>query len=93
MFALISILFCGVGTGYLLRKIAILQRNNVWILYTIYALLFLLGISVGSNKSIMNNLGTLGVEALLIAVAGTMGSVIAAGIVYHLFFKRKDHRK
>ena len=53
-------------------------------------LLFLLGISVGANESIVNNLTTLGGQALLIASAGTLGSVLAAWGVYHFFFKERS---
>ena len=58
--------------------------------YTILLLLFLLGISVGANESIVNNLTTLGGQALLIASAGTLGSVLAAWGVYHFFFKERS---
>ena len=57
--------------------------------YAILLLLFLLGISVGANESIVNNLTTLGGQALLIASAGTLGSVLAAWGVYHFFFKER----
>ena len=52
-------------------------------------LLFLLGISVGANDAIVNNLTTLGGQAFLIALAGTTGSVLAAWGVYHFFFKER----
>lgn len=90
MFIIIGIMFGGIGIGYLLRKVAILQKLNLSISYTIYLLLFLLGISVGNNETIMNNLGTLGLEAALIAIAATAGSVIAAWFVYKVFFKQKE---
>lgn len=90
MFVIIGIMFGGIGIGYLLRKVAFLQKLNTSISITIYLLLFLLGISVGNNETIMNNLGTLGLESFLIAFAGTLGSVIAAWVVYHFFFKKKE---
>lgn len=90
MFTIIGIMFGGIGTGYLLRKVAFLQKLNTSISFTIYLLLFLLGISVGNNETIMNNLATLGLEAFLIALAGTTGSVIAAWAVYRFFFKKKE---
>ncbi len=90
MFIIIGIMFGGIGIGYLLRKIAFLEKLNKSISLTIYLLLFLLGISVGNNDTIMNNLGTLGGEALLIALAATLGSVTAAWGVYHFFFKEKE---
>lgn len=90
MFTVIGIMFGGIAIGYLLRKVEILQKIGKLISYTILLLLFLLGISVGSNEAIVNNLATLGVQAFLIALAGTMGSVLAAWAVYHFFFKERS---
>ena len=53
----------------------------------IYALLFLLGVSVGANETIVKNLGTLGVTALLLTTGGVVGSVALAHFVYKFFFK------
>lgn len=89
MFTVISIMFSGVVVGYLFRSISWLQRLGRPITYTIYALLFLLGTSVGNNPQIIGNLRTLGLQALLIAVAATLGSVLTAWGVYRYFFQRK----
>ena len=77
----------GIVFGYLLRKKTILRKINKPIGYTIYLLLFLLGISVGSNREIIDNLPSLGGQALLLALAGTLGSVLAAWIIYKFIFK------
>lgn len=92
MFTVIGIMFGGIAVGYLLRKFALLQKMGKPISYTILLLLFLLGISVGANEAIIDNLATLGGQALLIAVAGTAGSVLAAWGVYTLFFKERSRR-
>ena len=91
MFIVISIMFGGIAAGYLLRRVEGLQRLGKPIFCTILLLLFLLGISVGGNREIMNNLPLLGGQAFLIAVAGTLGSILAAWVVYHYFFKGKGH--
>ena len=90
MFTVIGIMFCGIAVGYFFRKVELLQKIGKPISYTILLLLFLLGISVGANESIVNNLTTLGGQALLIASAGTLGSVLAAWGVYHFFFKERS---
>ena len=87
MFIVIGIMFAGIALGYLLRRIPILQELSKPISYTIYALLFFLGFSVGGNNEIINNLPSLGGQAFIIAFAGTLGSVLAAWLVYRLFFK------
>ncbi len=89
MFTVIGIMFGGILIGYLFRRISLLQRVGKTISYTIFLLLFLLGISVGSNKVIMENLLSLGGQALLIASATTAGSVLAAWGVYVFFFKER----
>jgi len=88
MFIVITIMFGGIILGYFFRKKAILQKLSKPINYTIYLLLFFLGISVGGNKEIINSLPSLGGQALLLAFAGTLGSVLAAWIAYKLFFKK-----
>lgn len=96
MFLVISLMALGIVVGYLFRRVEILQSIPKTISYTIFLLLFLLGVSVGNNDTIINNLPTLGGQALLIASAASLGSAIAAWLVYKLFFndsKRIDNKK
>ncbi|MBE6301876.1 MAG: lysine exporter LysO family protein [Parabacteroides distasonis] len=90
MFIVISIMFLGIVLGYVIRKWLFLRNIGESISYTIFMLLFLLGVSVGANKEIVDNLMHLGGQAFLIALAGTFGSVFAAGIVSHYFFKERN---
>ncbi len=92
MFTIIGIMAGGIAAGYFFRNIRLLQKIDTSIFYTILLLLLLLGISVGSNENIVNNLTTLGGQALLIALAGTAGSVLAAWAVWHFFFKRETEK-
>lgn len=85
-------MFGGVALGYLLRDVEFMQHLGKLISVSIFMLLFFLGISVGSNSEIVNNLDTLGWQALLFAVAGTAGSVLAAWGVHHFFFKERDSK-
>lgn len=93
MFTVIGIMFAGIAVGYLLKHLSFLQKIGKPISYTIFALLFLLGTSVGSNPQIVNNLSTLGLQALLIAIATTLGSVCMAKLIYHFFFEKKGGKK
>src|SRR5574344_804090 len=77
MFTIISIMLSGMLTGYLLRRFLFGRLGRV-IAALIWTLLFLLGLEVGSNERIVSGLATLGLEALLITLAGTLGSVLAA---------------
>ena len=90
MFIVVGCMFGGIAIGYLLRRVEILQSLGKTISYTIYLLLFFLGISVGANEDIVRNLSTLGGQALLLALAGILGSVVAAWGVYHYFFQERS---
>ena len=92
MFTIIGLMFGGIAVGYWFRRVDLLQKISKSIFYTILLLLFFLGVSVGANETIMNNLDTLGIEALSIAVATTTGSVLAAWAVYVFFFKKKERK-
>ena len=92
MFTVIGIMFGGIAVGYLLRKVELLQKIGKPISYTILLLLFLLGISVGANKDIVDNLVTLGGQAFLLALAGTVGSVLAGWFLPMRDFQRLSDR-
>ena len=82
-------MFLGIAIGYLVRKARWVQAVGTTTMITIVALLFVLGGEIGANEMVMRNLVGLGGEALIIAVAATIGSLVAARIIYKLFFKMK----
>ena len=53
MFSIISTMFLGIGIGYGLRNWTILQKTEKTISLTIFLLLFILGVSIGSNSLIV----------------------------------------
>ena len=53
MFSIISTMFLGIGIGYVLRNWTILQKTEKTISLTIFLLLFILGVSIGSNSLIV----------------------------------------
>lgn len=57
---------------------------------TIVLLLFVMGVEIGSNREVVENLLPLGGNALIISVAATLGSVLAAAVGH--FFLKKDKR-
>lgn len=77
MFTVICWMLAGGLVGFLVKR-----RRLGWIggviTFLIWLLLFLLGIEVGGNERVLKGLPTIGVEALVIAVATTLGSCIAA---------------
>ena len=86
MFIVILFIFLGILSGVLYRKLstgARISHTEVaarWqgriVTWLIWLLLFLLGIEVGSNEMIVRSLPTLGVEALLLSSAATLGCCV-----------------
>jgi uncharacterized membrane protein YbjE (DUF340 family) len=80
----------GIVLGFAIQnKSKIVKSIDPMINIAIYVLLFLLGISVGVNETIISNLDTLGAQALLLTFGGVMGSVVLAFFTYKFFFKTK----
>jgi uncharacterized membrane protein YbjE (DUF340 family) len=78
----------GIGIGYLLRDLRFLQKVEKSISLTIFLLLFVLGLSIGSNSLIINNIGKFGWQAIVLATLSILGSLLASFLVFHLFFKK-----
>lgn len=93
MLGIISIMFLGIGTGYVLRKQSQPRHINAIINLLIWILLFLLGIEAGSNPKIVSSVSTLGIEALLITLGTVGGSCIAASILWHRISKKQRNDK
>ena len=81
MLVIIGIMGSGILLGWLLRKTNLGIISKI-ITVLIWLLLFLLGVEAGGNEKIMNSLPTLGVEGLVIAAAGTFGSVMGASLLW-----------
>jgi uncharacterized membrane protein YbjE (DUF340 family) len=90
MFIVIGLMLTGVCIGFTLREKVSFSWVGKAISVAIFALLFLLGVGVGVNEQIMNNLDTIGVDALIITLGGLIGSVALAWLLYwYLFTKGK----
>ena len=90
MFTIISIMFIGIGIGYLMRNVQMLQKVEKSASLTILLLLFVLGVSIGSNRLIVDNLGRFGWQAAVLASLSITGSMLASLMVFHLFFKKGE---
>ena len=88
MLHIIAIMLCGVALGYFFRNSKLTQQTEKTISLTIIALLFILGLSIGSNDAIVNNLTTYGSQAAILAIFGLGGSVLTSWLVYRLFFQK-----
>ena len=91
MFTIIGLMLTGILLGYLLRKRDLKKIHQITTLL-IWLLLFILGIEVGSNEQIIKGLHTIGLEAVILTLGGTLGSVIAAWALWRALYKRKGGR-
>ena len=78
MFSIVFTMLAGMLIGHFLRDGKRLEKIEKSTSVTIFVLLFVLGLSVGSNSVITSNLGRFGMS----------GSVIAARVVTRLFFRK-----
>ena len=93
MFYILAIMFFGIGLGYLIRNWRGGESISTSTTATIMILLFVMGCEIGANETLMSNLFTLGGEALVIAVAATFGSLVAAKVVYNRVYKSKREQR
>ena len=88
MNTVIICLILGGLLGYIIReKKNVLKHLDKITFWSVLALLFLLGFSVGRNPVIIKNLHNLGFQALILSIAAVIGSAIFSFIVYKLFFQ------
>lgn len=88
MFIFISIMAFGAMIGYILRSKKDLSKVSTLIQMVVCLLLFILGLSVGGNRLIINNLTYYCEQAAIISVLSLVGSSVAAMLVFNLFFKK-----
>lgn len=85
MFIPISLMLAGMALGLCLRKVAWLAHVPRAITPTILLLLFVLGVAVGGDSTLMGNLPLLGGRALALTLAGVGGSMVAVIFVRRYF--------
>lgn len=74
--------------GFLMKaKQRMVSINEKLITYAIYMLLFMMGLSIGSNNQLVESLSSLGVLALVLSVGAVAGSVLTGFVIFKLFFK------
>lgn len=89
MFTVFAIMVIGIMTGYLLRRIPDITIVGKLITGFIFLLLFFLGVAVGHNDKIINNLTTIGLQALIITMGAITGSVGLSWFVYKKIFEKE----
>ena len=89
MFTFISIMAVGVLIGYPLRRKQSIHKIQI----VVCLLLFILGLSIGTNKLIIGNLSYFCQQAAIISMLSLLGSSVAALLVSHFFFKKGANRE
>ncbi|WP_372753089.1 LysO family transporter [Labilibaculum sp.] len=86
----ISIMILGIGIGLIIgNRPKVIKIISLFTSFSIFLLLFLLGIGVGTNTKLVNNLDSIGLQAFVISIGALAGSLICAFFTYNLFFKKK----
>lgn len=92
MWIILILLLAGTLSGYAFSRVSGFNRITDKVsLYTIYVLLFFMGLSVGTRKDVMKNLTSIGIDAFLISIFTISGSLITAFFLYRYIF-RKDEK-
>jgi uncharacterized membrane protein YbjE (DUF340 family) len=91
MIIVLLLMLAGIIAGFALNRYPkVIQLNDKLTSLAIYVLLFLLGISVGLNKTIIQNLDKIGLQAFIITIGAISGSVFALYFVYRFVFKTRQ---
>lgn len=91
MFKVLGFLILGFAISrFLPRNKNVESRSNLLVVLAIYALLFFMGVSIGSNKEIFSALPTLGLTAVAIGAASILGSSIASYFLFKKYFNKSD---
>lgn len=86
-FIVVGLFGTGLLIGYFFRnRNKFRHRIEFSITWAVYLLLFLLGITVGTQEKIINNFSKIGFEALILTVGAVFGSILLAYIVYRWLF-------
>ena len=83
---IILIFLVGVLAGFILKKNKkLIYLADNFVIYIVYLLIFFLGISVGSNTKILDNLSNLGLTAFIISLFALMGTLVFSYLLKKIF--------
>lgn len=88
MFITLSFIFAGIPIGLLLRnKQSFVHIIGILTTWSVYLLLFVLGLSLGGNDEVFARIPTLGLRSLIVTIFAILGSIICANLVGRLLLK------
>lgn len=81
------ILLMAIVAGWLLRRFTVVNKISDSSGWTVFLLLFVFGITIGLDENLMAGISSLGLQAVVMAVAGVVGSIVFS-LLLTLVFKR-----
>ncbi len=88
----IGLIVVGVPLGYAIhKKTRAVSATNHALSAIIYALLFLIGLTLGNNEDLLARVGELGVQGAIIGILSGLGSVFAVCFLFRSFFESKKN--
>ena len=88
MLKIVAIMLSGMAVGFLLRGRRLTFVNKA-VTVLIWALLFFLGVEVGTNPQVIEGITSLGLEALWLALAGLAGTILFSWALWKWVSTRK----
>lgn len=89
MISIIATMLLGITVGFILRNNIKSMLINHLIFGVVLLLLFLMGLSIGTDNKLISVLPSLGLQAIIISFFSTFGSIIAGWIIWIKLFKKK----
>ena len=88
---IVVLILSGIGAGVALRpKKAVITIADRVALCAVFALLFLLGLDMGSRGDVISNISKVGLEAGMISLAAMLGSLAATSVVWVIWFRKGE---
>ncbi len=88
MLKVVAIMLSGMAIGFLLRRRRLRVVPHA-VTALIWALLFLLGVEVGSNPQVVRGITTLGLEALWLSAMGMAGTLLLSWALWRWISRNK----
>lgn len=92
MFNILLTMFAGAGAGYLLRKVPATAYSGKALTTAIWIMLFSLGTETGSDRNLIANISSIGLQAAVFAIAAATGSIAGAMLLSRFIHLEKSGR-
>lgn len=90
MYTALVIMISAMVAGRVLRNFISGKTLHFCVLGSVFMLLFLLGVSIGSNRKLLDQLSWLGMDAFIIMIFCVAGSIVMQIILKKLHAFRKN---